>query len=323
MARRGSDSGGAAAFFGVLVLIWVVINYYWVIVGVGAAIGLFFGIRALIRREQERRLAAEREAEILAYRADRQHRWALRGDTRGVYGVEGAELMKSITPQPDIPPAGTAEDEKPYAAIAYTAEDLDVLLRERPTGWTWAAFVSVLVQRYAKVRPRLRDCELNYSAAPIRHLRSGWEVAAYFEDCVDDVCELTERLESFMHSPAFKDVIGFDDEDLADADGILHVANRMMDFHERFVELAERCRDVSVPSAYSGLLTDCTHLMGIPLDGFRACIDELVEIVEGMPDVLRHAPSDDVYLGAVVLEIVADDRLMERICKQIEAAARD
>ncbi|MGV0872052.1 hypothetical protein [Mycolicibacterium sp. XJ879] len=321
MARRGSDSGGGAAFFGVLILIWVAINYYWVIVGVGAAIGLFFGIRALIRREQERRLAAAREAEILAHRAERQHGWTLRGDARGVYGVEGAKLMKSITSQPDVPSDDPPDDDEHFGAIAYTAKDLDVLLRERPRGWPWAAFVSVLVQRFAKVRPRLRDWELHYSPAPVRHLWSGWEVAAYFEGCVDDLCELTGRLESFMKSPAFKNVIG-DDEDIGNGDGILHVANRLMDFHERFLELAERCRDVSVPSPYERLRKDCTQLMSIPLDGFRVFIDELVGIVAGMPDVMRHATSDDVYLGAVVLEMIGDERLMKRIEKQVQDAAK-
>lgn len=56
MASRGSDSGGMAAFFGLLILIWVVVTYYWVILGVGAAVGLFFAVRALVRRAQERRL---------------------------------------------------------------------------------------------------------------------------------------------------------------------------------------------------------------------------------------------------------------------------
>lgn len=322
MASRGSDSGGVAGVFGVLLLIWFVVTYYWIIIGVGVAVGLFFAVRALVRREQERRLAAAREAEILAHRADRQHRWAQLGDGRGVYGVEGAELMRSISPQPSVPSADASDDERRFAAIAYTASGLDALLRERPTEWRWAVFVSVLVRRLADVRPRLRDLELHYSAAPRRYAQSGGEVALFVEDCLDDLYELAHRLESFIQAPAFMGVFGdSDDESTADADGIVHVANRLMDLHERFLTLAERCRDVSVPSKYTGLLADCSLLMDIPLDGFHAFIDELVQLVEEMPGVLRYAPGD-VDFGSVTLEIVVDDRLIKRIDKQVRAAAK-
>lgn len=314
MANRGSDSGGAAGVFGVLILIWVVITYYWVFIGLGVAVGLFYAIRALVRREQERRLAAAREAEVLARRADRQHRWASRGDKRGIYGIEGAELMRAISAQS----ADTPGDETRVAAIAHSAEELDLLLSERPREWRLAAFVSVLVQRLEEVRPRIRDCRLRYPAARGHYARNGREVARFVDDCLDDQYELARRLGSFIRAPAFMEVL---DDSTADADGIVHVANRLMDFHERFLELAERCRDVSAPSAYSGLLSDCSQLMDIPLEGFWAFIDELVDIVDEMPTVLRYS-AGDVDFGTVTLEIITDDRLYKRVEKQVRAAAK-
>ncbi|OBB77131.1 hypothetical protein [Mycobacterium sp. 852014-52144_SCH5372336] len=318
MASRGSDSGGAAAVFGLLILISVVITYYWVFIGIGVAIGLFFAVRGLVRREQERRLAAAREAEILAYRAERQHRWARRGDNRGIYGVEGADLMRSISVPPAAPPTETP-DEGRVAAIAYTAEDLDILLRDRPTEWQLAAFVSVLVQRLEEVTPpRIRDCQLHYPTARGHYARNGREVASFVEDCLDDLSELGARLGAFMGAPALMDVL---DDSNADANAVVHVANRLMDFHERFLELAERCRDASVPSAYTGLLKDCAQLLAIPLEGYRVFIDELVEIVDEMPAVVRYAPGD-VDWGTVTLEIVTENALFKRIEKQVRAAAK-
>lgn len=320
MASRGSDSGGMAAFFGLLILVWVVITYYWVIIGVGAAVGLFFAVRALVRREQERRLADARKAEILAHRADRQHRWASRGDRRGVYGVEGAELMRSVSPSPPALPDSAPDDGQPFAVIVYTARGLRVMLEKKPTEWRWAAFVSVLVQRRAAVQTRLRDVDLRYSEATREYARNGREVAAFVENCLDDLYEVADRLESFMQAPGFMDVFGdSSDESTADADGIVHVANRLMDFHERFLELAERCRDVSVPLAYADLLSDCSRLMAIPLKGYRAFIEELVELVNELPAIMRAAPGD-VDLGSIPLEIVDEDDLIERIEKRVRAA---
>ncbi|MFC3776369.1 hypothetical protein ACFOTF_12930 [Mycolicibacterium holsaticum] len=320
MASRGSDSDWEAAFFGVLILIWVVITYYWIILGVAAAVGLFFGVRALVRREQERRLEAADEAKLLALRADRQHRWASRGDKRGVYGVEGAELMRSITSQPEVPPADTPDEKPRVAAIAHTAAELDALLREKPAEWRWGVFVSILVQRSAKLRSRIRDCELHYSSTAGRYLRTGKEVAAFVEDRIADLTELTSRLESFIEAPAFTRVFGEDDSD-ADADGILHVANRLMDFYERYLDLAERCRDASVPSAYTGLMRDCSQLMAVPLEGIERFMDEMVEVAEELPTMRRYT-SGAVDFGTVTIEIVADAKLVKRIDKQLRAAAR-
>lgn len=137
---------------------------------------------------------------------------------------------------------------------------------------------------------------------------------------MDDQRALGGRLESFMQAPAFMGVFGGSDKSDVDADGIVHVANRLMDFHEQFLELAERCRDASVPSAYTGLLRDCSLLMAVPLDGYRMFIEEMVEFVNELPVVLRYAPVD-VDLGAIPLEIVADGKLLDRIDKQVRAAA--
>lgn len=58
-----------------------------------------------------------------------------------------------------------------------------------------------------------------------------------------------------------------------------------------------------------------------PLDGYRAFINEMVELVEEMPAILRYAPGD-VDLGSIPLVIAADDRLIKRIEKQLRAARK-
>ncbi len=322
MARRRSDSGGAgAALFGVLLLIGLVITYYWFFIAVGAGVGLFFAVRALIRREQERRLAAEREAEEIAYRAERQHRWAQRGDDRGVYGAEGAELMHSISPKLPPPPLGASVGESEIAAIAHTARELRKLIAQKPPAWRWAAFASVLIQRRAAVLPRLRDFDLRYVMPAGGHAYSGPEVASFVTDSMHELSRLVEQLEAFMSAPAFMGVFGDQsDENTADADGIQHVANRLMDYHERFLTLAERCRDLEVPSKYDGLMRDTTRLMGVPLDGFRVFIDDYVELVDELPELVRHG--DGLVHEAITLHMDLDDQLVARITKQVRAAAK-
>ncbi|MDV3135731.1 hypothetical protein M1248_27515 [Mycobacterium sp. 29Ha] len=306
--------------FGVLLLIGLVITYYWFFIAAGAAVGLFFAVRALVRREQERRLAAEREAEEIAYRAERQHRWAQRGDDRGVYGVAGAELMHSISPKWPLQPSDASADEHEIAAIAYTAGELQQLIEQKPAAWRWAAFASVLVQRHAAVLPRLRDFDLRYVMPGGERAYSGPDVASFVTDSMHELSRLVEQLEGLMTAPAFVGVFGGHNEDAADADGIQHAANRLMDLHERFLALAERCRDVEAPSRYDGLVRDTTRLMGIPLEGFRVFIDDYVELVDALPELV--GDGGGVVHEAVTLDIDLDDGIVNRISKQVRTAAR-
>jgi hypothetical protein len=97
------------ALLGVLLVIGLIAKFFWWLLAAAAAAGLFFAVRALVRYVQERRTAAARNAEEIAYRTDRQNRMAQRGDTRGVYGDIGAELVRDISPEhPTMPSAELA-----------------------------------------------------------------------------------------------------------------------------------------------------------------------------------------------------------------------
>ena len=147
---------------------------------------------------------------------------------------------------------------------------------------------------------------------------SGPDVAGFVTDSMHELSRLVDQLQGFMSAPAFMGVFGGHDEDAADADGIQHVANRLMDLHERFLALAERCRNLEAPSKYDGLKRDLTRLMEIPLDGFRVFIDEYVELVEALPELVRDG--DGIVHEAVTLDMNLDDRLITRINKQVRAA---
>src|SRR6185312_542402 len=140
-------------------------------------------------------ISSEVGEEIVA-RADQQNRWAQRGDARGVYGVEGAELMKQVDPEPEVE-LGKSTDYPKTAAVAYAAADLDTLLAEKLPCWRWAAFASVLVQRRAAVRARLRDAELGFCAPSGERVGSGAEVGRFVLDRMDEMVVLVDQVDSF------------------------------------------------------------------------------------------------------------------------------
>src|SRR5271170_6574896 len=296
----------------------------WWVVALAGLGGLYFAIRArAIRGRKHPKVSSEVSAE-LSRRADQQNRWALRGDTRGVYGAKGAELMRGISPEPNIDAELDKATAYPQTAvIVSTPEDLATLLAEKLPCWRWAAFVSVLVQRRAELESRLHDNQLGYAAPSGERAPGGAEVGRFVVDRMDELLTLVGQVESFMLTPAFVGVFGGPgDEGSADADGILHAANRVMDYHERFLGLAERCRGLAAPSCYARLLRDVAHLMDAPLAGYRKLINEFAERVGEMPEMLNYA-SGTIELDPVLLHMEADDGVLERISKQLNQIAAD
>jgi len=282
---------------------------------------VFFSGRAVFQRFRTDPAVDEKGQQEIRERADEQHRWASRGDPRGVYGAQGAELMREVLPAPVLP-RPTPEDIE-VADVAYTQAGLDAMLKQKPQCWRYAAFVSVLVQRRAAVGARLRDARLGFAEPSGETASTGFVVAHFFADRMGELSEIVEQVDDFMLTPAFSEVFGDPhDGDSADADGIIHTANRLMDYHDRLLALSERCRGVTVAHRYAELQRDAGLLMVIPLEGYTTFIDDFVGRVSEMHDVARYAPGD-VQLDPVVLSITDDGELISRVGRQISQVAHE
>jgi len=282
---------------------------------------VLFSGRAVFQRFRTDPAVDEKGQQEIRERADEQHRWASRGDPRGVYGAQGAELMREVLPAPALP--RPAPEDIEVAEVVYTQAGLDAMLKQKPQCWRYAAFVSVLVQRRAAVGARLRDARLGFAEPSGETASTGYVVAHFFTDRMSELSEIVEQVDDFMLTPAFSEVFGDPhDGDSADADGIIHTANRLMDYHDRLLALAERCRGVTVAHRYAELQRDAGLLMVIPLEGYTTFIDDFVGRISEMHDVARYAPGD-VQLDPVVLSITDDGELISLVGRQISQVAHE
>lgn len=96
---NASSGGGFAGLLGLALIIWIIIKLIWLIAGAAALVGLFLVARAIVRESRRRADLRAADRAAVRFRADQQHRWVLRGDDRGVYGVEGAKLMHYLYPE--------------------------------------------------------------------------------------------------------------------------------------------------------------------------------------------------------------------------------
>ncbi|MFM8598880.1 MAG: hypothetical protein ACKOB8_07725 [Mycobacterium sp.] len=93
---KSSSGGGAGAFVAIMVLLWVVVTFFWWLVAAACLVALIYGVRAIVRIDRRNRERYAAYCAAVCARADQQHRWVLRGDERGIYGPEGARLMRAI-----------------------------------------------------------------------------------------------------------------------------------------------------------------------------------------------------------------------------------
>lgn len=271
-----------------------------------------------------------RERAALRERAEQQDRWAARGDTRGIYGPDGATLMRAVEPAPGrVTPLTPPGPDLAVAEVVGTDAELRELLAARLPNWRYAAFVSVLVQRRAAVADRLRDVRMGFAAAPGPTLSTAVETALFCTERLAELSELIDGIDSIMASTAFQEVFGAPhDGDSADADAdsdsdsdaIVHAAGRLMDYHDRALSLAERCRAVRVPADCRELQRDLALVALLPLDGFVGFIDQFRIRVREMADVARYA-TGDVQLDPVQLTVADDDEVLERVSARLRRIA--
>lgn len=321
MADHSSPGDGSvpAAIFVLVIIAGLVVKYIWWVVGAAALAGVVYLCVVLTRKAEERRLcdeklAAEREFER-ARLAERQHRWTMIGDSRAVYGEKGSAPTADITGTDSAP-----DTDEPIATLAATKAELDALIRDRPQGWEQALFASILMQRAAPLASRLRDSELGYTEAGASGLMSAGELASTVVHMLDEMMRTIQQLDRFMMAPAFMAAFsGVDDvdEDGADPEAIAHIAHRVMDYHERLLELSERCRGISAPAYYDDILADCARMLDAPLRSYREFIDEFAAVIRALPRVLPHA-SGPVDLGSLGLYISIDNTLHSRILRRLD-----
>ncbi|MEY8016302.1 hypothetical protein [Mycobacterium servetii] len=140
-------------------------------------------------------------------------------------------------------------------------------------------------------------------------------------DRMGEMIVLIKHVEDFMLTPAFVGVFGEPgDESSADAEGIVHAATRLMDYHDRFLGMVERCRGLAVASEYGPLMDDLAQLLDVPLAAYRAFIADFVDRVGEMPAMLPYSRGT-VALDSVVLHMDVEDGLIARIRPQLNAIA--
>jgi hypothetical protein len=205
------------------------------------------------------------------------------------------------------------------AVIAPTPELLEQLLKEKPACWSWAAFASVLFQRWAAVEQRKVVQLLGAPVQPTARLRDGSEVAQFVGDRMRAVDDLVAQVATFLKAPAFRAVFGSSgDESAADGQGIVRAADQLADYYVRLLDLAQGCRTRSVPVPYVELVDDCTRFINQHLRDFGGFVNDVLDRLE---ELQRRVALGErrIRFETVPLRIVTDHHLVWSILDRLQA----
>lgn len=235
------------------------------------------------------------------------------GPSEAEFRLLAEAMARPIDPTPKrvLPP-----DEKSamIAHVATTKEDLACLIAEKPPAWPWAVFTSVLVQRRNAAGARLRACASGYQPRPGQP-QSGRVYSRTAHQAMTAIADLAGQTEQFMLSPAFKGAFGESgDEGTADADAIVAVANRLMDYHEAFLVQAESCLQTPVLPEAATFVQDMGALALCPLIGYEQFIPTMCARIGEAQDLLPYSrPHTVVGLDDVALKMSIPDGLADRV----------
>ena len=241
----------------------------------------------------------------LRARAEQQEQWIAQGDSRGVYGDFGAQLMDSLADQRQ--PLGSQAE---IAQLARTDAELEALIEHQPAMWTAAVFVSVIVQRRIALERRLSEVRLGSRHPNSLEWKYGDELSRFgFEDEIDRQIRLAEGLINFVTPERF--IRALNQGDQVDPELIIETANQLMDYHRRYLELADSIRVYCNPDTLDIQRFVWGQLIE-QLDKFDTFINELVDVLSAGEDALRYSSGQPTFTAN--LKIVANKPQLER-CK--------
>jgi hypothetical protein len=225
-------------------------------------------------------------------------------------------LSRPFGPRPKrlLPPDPSAAA---LAQVVSTQNELNRLLADKPPLWAWAVFASSLLQRRNAVVSRLRNCASGYHPRPGAALTAR-SYAYLARETTQGIIEKRRQVRDFMFSPAFTAVV--DDVSArrpVDPNAILHVTNRLMNYHDSFLSMADSCLHTPVDPGATVLLSDTSALALCPLVGYDQFIVTLCHRVAEVRELLPYTHGREIEFGEAKLNLAFPRGLEERVRSQI------
>lgn len=204
--------------------------------------------------------------------------------------------------------------------VPETQADIDLLLQLRPEWWEWWLYAGVLKVGISDLEEKYRDYEMGFArrTGEVHHgrdafefLRSAPTIASHLADSFNVVLS-PEAQERAFGAPGTA----------GDPDRILHLARRLLDVYEGFMDEAVRLRGASLPVECHRAQRAAAKFGAQPVDRIRQFVEDFAATVESLPEVAEEGSEEEPIAITMTVAIQIDQQLLDDFIDGLQSYAR-
>lgn len=159
------------------------------------------------------------------------------------------------------------------------------LLRKRPDGWEYLLFAAILRRKMNRLEPKYRDHELGY-VQPHGAVLDEVQAISLLEEAFHHAGVVTENVERVLDPQAQVLAFGPFGEN-GDPARIEHLAERLIDIYESWLDWAGSLRGAAVPERFERAFRLANSFVDAPIEQMRDFVNRTVEECDRIPALLR------------------------------------
>lgn len=200
--------------------------------------------------------------------------------------------------------------------VPETQADVDLLLALRPNFWEYWLYAGALRIGLASLEDKYRDYEMGY--APVTgetyRDRDAW---AFLRDSTDVAAALADRFNKVMDHDV--QVRAFGERGTpGDAERIMHMARRLLDVYEGFIDEAARLRGASVPEEFQDAQEAAALFGANPIEEIRTFVAQAVDTMGGLPELVAEHTGNEPLNLTLDITLSIDEAVTDRFLKGLE-----
>lgn len=217
--------------------------------------------------------------------------------------------------------AGGGSDPYKFERIAHTESEINRIVSERPAGWEYLLFGSILYVQKEEISMKWQDFEMEY--AP----KSGVYFDAkdglrYLFNKFSDLSSITEGAMKVFTQEMQTKAFGEPGEP-GDVARITHMATRTVAAYEGLVDWAASVRGVTVPAVLEGAYSAAAVVARTPAVQFKDFIENNIKEINRVPLYLQDKNPNKGPLNITLhLDLTVNDSDIKSYVKQVKKAKR-
>jgi len=227
----------------------------------------------------------------------------------GTDGIVAAVLRKLGT-------SDTADDLTPVSRVPRSEAERQRILLEKPPGWEYLYFASLLQLGKDSLERKYRDHELGFGERSERTVPEE-EVVPYLLGATNEARRLMHTFDRLFLPEAQERAFGRPGEP-GDAEKIKHLAMRWTSIYEELLDWPARLRGVATPDSFSRAVDVLAHFNDESIENYRTFVDDFVRQNDDLSQVI--ARGDPVTIE-MKLSMTIPEALVDEFLKSLEAAA--